>query len=188
MPSNPQCTFSPTALKHYLNYPSVTTYQLDSLQITTSSGTKVTFPLLQQQVNGQLLDYHRFWIVRPKPLYSHSSPIAAKVLCPPPVATAGSTIPLTRNLCHQRLCHSCDQSLDNACRYQSLLGLQRPFPIRQLPCPICTTTTFSHPSKTKEASTLLTRHGQLLHMDFSFWNVVSIRGFSSFLSIIDGKD
>jgi hypothetical protein len=25
-------------------------------------------------------------------------------------------------------------------------------------------------------------------MDFSFWTVVSIRGFSSLLSIIDGKD
>jgi hypothetical protein len=42
MPCNPQCTFSPTALKHYLNYPSVATYHLDSLQITTSNGTNVT--------------------------------------------------------------------------------------------------------------------------------------------------
>jgi hypothetical protein len=110
-------------------------------------------------------------------------------MLPPPVATAGSTVPLTRNLCHQRLCHSCDQSLDNACRYLSLLGLpSRPFPTCQLPCPICTTTTFSHPSKMKESSTILTLRGQLLHMDFSFWNLISIRGFSSLLSIIDGKD
>ncbi len=110
-------------------------------------------------------------------------------MLPPPVATAGSTVPLTRNLCHQRLCHSCDQSLDNACHYLSLLGLpSRPFPTCQFPCPICTATTFSHPSKMKETSTILTLRGQLLHMDFSFWNLVSIHGFSSILSIIDGKD
>jgi len=28
----------------------------------------------------------------------------------------------------------------------------------------------------------------LLHIDFSFWNIPSIHGFTSLLSIIDGKD
>lgn len=195
MPNNPQCTFSPTALKHYLKYPSVITHHLDSLQITTSNGNKVIFPSIKHQVNGQLLDYHCFWVVRPKSQLRPVTPTAAKVLSlphitlTPSIAAAGSAIPLTRNLCHQRLCHTCDSSLDNACRYQSLLGLpSRPFPRRHHPCPICTTTTFSHPPIAKETTTILTKRGQLLHMDFSFWTVVSIRGFSSLLSIIDGKD
>jgi hypothetical protein len=45
-----------------------------------------------------------------------------------------------------------------------------------------------HPSRSKATSYKLSTHGQLLHLDFSFWNITSIRGFSSLLSIIDGKD
>jgi len=45
-----------------------------------------------------------------------------------------------------------------------------------------------HPSRSKATSYSLTTRGQLLHLDFSFWNITSIRGFSSLLSIIDGKD
>ncbi len=35
---------------------------------------------------------------------------------------------------------------------------------------------------------MLTDRGQLLHMDFSFWGQTSSRGFTSLLSIIDGRD
>jgi hypothetical protein len=56
------------------------------------------------------------------------------------------------------------------------------------PCVICISAKFTHPPKVKESSFKLTSRGQLLHIDFSFWNIISIRGFSSVLSIIDGKD
>jgi hypothetical protein len=46
----------------------------------------------------------------------------------------------------------------------------------------------AHPPKAKVSSYQPTKRGQLLHIDFSFWNVTSICGFSSLLSIIDGKD
>ena len=89
----------------------------------------------------------------------------------------GTVSPLTRNLCHQRLSHCCDDSLVQTCRLQSLIGLpHRPFPRRENPCTICTTTNFSHPPKSKSTATVLTRRGQLLHMDFSFWSETSIRG------------
>jgi hypothetical protein len=45
-----------------------------------------------------------------------------------------------------------------------------------------------HPLKSKVNDTILTPCGQLLHIDFSLWNITSYRGFTSLLSIIDGKD
>jgi hypothetical protein len=75
------------------------------------------------------------------------------------------------------------------CHKQSLLGLpHRPFPPRSCPCAICITTKFTHPPKVKATLTQITRRGELLHIDFSFWNVTSIHGFTSLLSINDGKD
>ncbi len=192
MPDNPQCTFSPTALKHYLGYPEVLTSHLEALHITTSSGIKMIFPSIKQQKDGQLLDYHNFTIVRPICGSVTSLPNMALALCLPTTspyieatANAGTIIPLTRNLVHQCLCHGCDDSLDAVCQTQSILGLPRkPFPLRSNPCPIFTTTTFSHPPHPKETSYKPTTRGELLHLDFSFWNVVSLRGFTSLLSII----
>jgi hypothetical protein len=45
-----------------------------------------------------------------------------------------------------------------------------------------------NPPKAKFTSTKLLPHGQLLHIDFLFWNLCSIRVFTSLLSVIDGKD
>jgi hypothetical protein len=180
MPSNPQCTFSPTAL-YYLHYKTTTTH-LEHLSITTSSGITLLFPSITQHTDKQLLDYHKFIIVKPKactPIAFPSKPIAN---------SATSELPLNRLLAHQRLGHSCDEVLDTMCRQQSLLGLpKRPFPPQSCPCTICITAKFTHPPKVKTTPYTLTRKGELLHIDFSFWNETSIRGFSSLLSIIDGK-
>jgi hypothetical protein len=48
-------------------------------------------------------------------------------------------------------------------------------------------TTFNHPPRPKETSYMPSQRGEMLHLDFSFWNVTSIRGFTSLLSIIDAK-
>jgi hypothetical protein len=182
MPANPQYTFSPTALCHYLQY-KITTEHLTCLSIVTSSGTTLQFPSIQHNVNDQLLDYHLFNIVKPK-----------TSICNPPLVSpigngATSEASLNRLLVHQRLGHSSDKVIDSMCRQQSLLGLPKtPFSQRSSPCTICLTTKTIHPPKAKFTETNLTRRGQLLHIDFSFWNVCSIRGFTSLLSVIDGKD
>jgi hypothetical protein len=182
MPTNPQCTFSPTALTHYLKYKATTTH-LDNLRIITSSGVTMTFPSITTHSNQQLLDYHEFIVVKPtkcSDLHLPSTPI---------VESATSELPLNRLLAHQRLAHNCDAVLDTMGRKQSLLGLpKRPFPPRSCPCPICIMTKLTHPPKVKATLSKLTRRGELLHIDFSFWNVTSLRGFTSLLSIIDGKD
>ena len=137
MPNNPQCTFSPTALKHYLSLPEVVTNHLASLRITTSTGVTLCFPSIKQQRNGQLLDYHTFRVVRPISYITGLRPPDISTVISPSIASRGTIIPLTRNLCHQRLSHGCDDSLDQACRLQSILGLpKRPFPRRSQPCNI----------------------------------------------------
>jgi len=181
MPTNPQNTFSPTALRHYLHYKIVTVH-LDSLSITTSNGTKLIFPSVKTHSLNQLLDYHQFTVVKP---------ISSKKLdfYKPIANSATSESPLSRLLLHQRLGHNCDEVLYIMCHKQSVLGLPKhPFPPRKCPCIICITTKTVHPPRAKITSVTLTTRSQLLHVDFSFWNIVSIRGFTSLLSVIDGKD
>jgi len=182
MPTNPQCTFSPTALRHYLHYKIITEH-LTLLTITTSSGIKLQFPPIKSDTDHQLLNYHQFHIVKPKVSTCH-------LMLPSLIAnSATSEAPLTRLLVHQRLGHNSDEVLDSMCPNQSLLGLPKhPFPPQQCPCVICITTKTVNPPKAKSTSTKFLRRGQLLHIDFSFWNVCSIRGFTCLLSVIDGKD
>jgi hypothetical protein len=112
MPNNPQCTFSPTALKHYLSFPEVTTNHLVSLNILTTTGIRLTFPSIKQQVNGQLLDYHQFSVARPigcvNRLSSHHNQLPPLFPDSSNIVMKGTVSPLTRNLCHQRLSHCCD--------------------------------------------------------------------------------
>jgi hypothetical protein len=75
------------------------------------------------------------------------------------------------------------------CHRQSLLGLPKhPFPPRKCQCIVCITIKTVHLPCAKITSVTLTKRGQLLHIDSSFWNIVSLRGFTSLLSVIDGKD
>jgi hypothetical protein len=106
MPDNPQCTFSLTALHHYLHF-DVLAKHLHSLQITTTSGDTLAFPSLASYSTKQLLDYHHFTIVRPTR--------QVKQIIPPTVKNATSEAPLYCLLAHQHLGHGCDEILDTMC-------------------------------------------------------------------------
>lgn len=129
MPQNSQCTFSPTALKHFLKYPTIITYHLQALAIITPCNQKLTFPSILWLTSSKALDYHQFLIVCPTHWLS-SLPI--------PTARVTTTLPLTRALLHQCLGHDSDHKLDLMCRQQTLLGLpKRPLPKPPHICPIC---------------------------------------------------
>jgi hypothetical protein len=116
MPTNPQCTFSPTALKHYLHY-STHTIHLECLHITTSTGQQLSLPSIRDHSINQLLDSHKFIVVKPK------TPSALPSTLPPQVFSATSESSLNHLLAHQCLAHNSDEVLDTMCRKQSLLGL-----------------------------------------------------------------
>jgi hypothetical protein len=181
MPNNPHCTFTPTALKHYLKYPTVVTNHLNSLLIVTSEGNSITFPSIVKHIKGKVLDSHLFHVVRSKQRIPSMLPL--------PVANVSHSHPLlTRELVHQHLAHSCDATIDKMCTDQSMTGLpKRPFPKPRCQCPICALATMASPSRGKFFDTFLLRRGQLLHLDFSFWDKISLRGFNSVLSIIDAS-
>jgi hypothetical protein len=92
MPQNPSCTFSLTALKYYLQYPSVTTTHLKALSITTPCAQLLEFPSLIAQVASKALDYHLFTIVKPITRLSY---------IPHPIGVKAAAPPLTRALIHQ---------------------------------------------------------------------------------------
>jgi len=179
MPNNDHPTLSPTALKHYLKYPKVVTHHLDSLQITTSTGILLKFPSISTHTTSNVLDYHQFNIVKPT-----SCPLLPSI----PQANRSQVTPLTRSLIHQRLAHCYHRKIDQMCCSSTLLGLPRiPLPSCKHQCPICLMSKFSHPPKGSTTNTDNLSPGQLLHIDFGFWDIVSHRGFSSMLLIIDAK-
>lgn len=179
MPQNSHCTFSPTALKHYLNYPSVTTTHLKALYITTPCNQLLEFPSLSPQVSLKALDYHAFTVVRPTTRLSY---------LPRPLAHKATVLPLTRALIHQRLGHGSHHKIDLMCRHQTLLGLpKRRLPLDLPVCPICVKAKFTHPPKGKTLDTTHLTKGEYLHMDFAFWDLPSLRHFTGMLVIIDAK-
>jgi hypothetical protein len=180
MPNNKSSTFSPTALKYFLKYPEVSNKHLHSLHITTTCGRHLIFPSITKHINNQVLDYHTFNVVRP--LYS--SPLHPTFL----QANKANHPPLRRALVHQRLAHCNPRKLDDMCRKSTLLGLpKQPFPSSPKQCPVCIMSKFSHPPKGHTTNTDNLLPGQLLHLDFGFWDTPSHRGFTSMLLIIDAK-
>jgi len=91
MPQNPQSTFSPTALKHYLHYPTVITTHLEALHITTINGAQICLSSLHSFIEEQVLDYHLVNVICPE----HSTSI------PHPIANYNSIPKLSQALVHQ---------------------------------------------------------------------------------------
>ena len=181
MPNNDTCTFSPTALKHYNNYQSVITNHLQSLHITTSSGITMTFPSIPTKINNNILDYHKFDVVKPISTMNIN-------IHQPIVKSIKTTQPITRTLLHQRLAHCNSRKLDTMCRLNTLHGLPPNLSRNDnRECPICLMSKFSHPPKGKTINTEALHPGELLHIDFGFWDIPSHRGFTSMLLIIDAK-
>lgn len=160
-------------LKYYLKYLTVVTHHLESLLIVNSINISITFLFIPTHIKGQELEYHRFYIVRPKQQHHRLLPFSTAN------ASHGNP-PLTHELFHQHLAHGCDTTLDKMCIDQTMAGLPtRPFPKHHCPCPICALASFTSPLHGKFFDTPQLHYGQLLQRDFSFWNIVFIRGFTS---------
>ena len=140
----------------------------------------------------------------PLPLSSDESPIASNtVSCDKSSPSNGSNQVQSDDLArqvesrnrrrtqallfHQRMAHVPFATLQEMARRQLLVGLPRQLLAPDTPCIICLqakarTLPHGHTVPTEHL-----RPGQRLHMDFSFVNVISYRGFGSFLSTICAK-
>ena len=94
-------------------------------------------------------------------------------------------------LLHRRLKHVSDKKMCIMCKNQTIIGL----PIRMSQhlhecgrdCWICHAAAIIDVPKGITMSTTFLLPGVLIHMDFYFMNVTSVRGFSCVLNIVDAK-
>jgi len=141
----------------------------------------MTFPSIPTKINNNILDYHKFDVVKPISTMNIN-------IHQPIVKSIKTTQPITRTLLHQRLAHCNSRKLDTMCRLNTLHGLPPNLSRNDnRECPICLMSKFSHPPKGKTINTEALHPGELLHIDFGFWDIPSHRGFTSMLLIIDAK-
>jgi hypothetical protein len=123
-PSAPQCTFSLTAFKHYLQIPSVITEHTVHLAISLTDDLVIRFPSCPHQVKDSRLDYFSAEIMIPCPQTSPS----VSIQCAPLVCFSKAPT-LTRTLLHQRFAHCSDDVLDTMCQKQTAQGLPKRPPL-----------------------------------------------------------
>ena len=94
--------------------------------------------------------------------------------------------PISWELIRRRLLHPSDIVMKLMYRHQTLDGLpkQRPNKINKALCTICYILKMTTLPKGKTVGTSKLHLGELIHMDFSFYNVTSIRGFTSIITVV----
>ena len=94
-------------------------------------------------------------------------------------------------LLHRRLKHASNTKMDKMCKKQTIIGLPTRMSARLLKdgriCWICNAAVTIDLPRGPTMSTEFLRPGELIHMDFYFMNVTSIRGFTCVLNIVDAK-
>ena len=94
-------------------------------------------------------------------------------------------------LLHRRLKHASNDKMNTMCKKQTIKGLPERLSMRFLQCGkdcwICHAGVTLNLPRGITMSTEFLRPGELIHMDFYFMNVTSIRGFTCVLNIVDAK-
>ena len=94
-------------------------------------------------------------------------------------------------LLHRRLCHVSHDKFKIMCQNQTINGLPKRFSKRLLTngtsCWICSSAAMTDIPKGIVMNTSILCPGELIHIDFCFINVTSIRGFTCVLMIVDAR-
>ena len=97
--------------------------------------------------------------------------------------------PISWDLIHRLILHPSDGVMKSMCRHQTLNGLPKHCPnkINKAPCTIWYTAEMTNVNKGTIFDTINLQPGELIHMEFSFYNVTSISGFISMLTVVCAK-
>ena len=89
-------------------------------------------------------------------------------------------------LIYRHIFHPHDSVMKAMLCYQTLTGLPKHYPkkLNQAPCTICYTGNMTNFSKGTTVDTTNLWPGEIIHIYFSFWNVTSIRGFTSMITVV----
>ena len=97
--------------------------------------------------------------------------------------------PMSWELIHLRLLHPSEIFTKPMCHNQTLDGLPKHCTnkIQKSPCTICYTVKMTTINKGKIVDTSNLQPGELVHMNFAFYNVNPINGFTSVLAVVCAK-
>jgi len=174
VPDNPVSTFSPGALKHYLGFKSAAHEPLSHCQFIDSQEKNYVI----RTVVDNNLDYMNLEFLNPNQPRLSS-------LVDPVIAGLATKYPSSQ-LIHQRFGHISNDRIQQMCKEQSLSDLPKSFKPLRTPCPICIVTKGKRIPRNPTVDVPL-EPGTRLHMDFTFFNVPSIRKFTSVFTIIDAS-
>ena len=104
----------------------------------------------------------------------------------PIITSSFNKHPMSWELIHHRLLHPSDSVMKSMCRYQTIDGLPEHCPNnkQKAACVICYSAKMTTITKGTTVDTSNFHPGELIHMDFAICNVISIRGFTSMLTVV----
>ena len=90
---------------------------------------------------------------------------------------------------HRRLLHPSDSFMRAMYHHQTFTGLPKHFPnkLNQAPCTICYTEKVTTFPKLTTVDTTNLQSGYFIHLYFTFYNVTSVHGFASILTVLCSK-
>ncbi len=94
---------------------------------------------------------------------------------------------ISEKLIHRRLMHISPITINDMCKKKLLKDLPSTYNTKQDDCIICIEAKMRSENKGKTVDTEKLKIAELLHIDFKFFNITSLRGFTSILTIIDAK-
>ena len=97
--------------------------------------------------------------------------------------------PMSWELIHCRLLHPSDSVMKAMCHHQTLYGFPNNCPkkMHKAPCTIYYTSKITTINKGKTVNTSNLQPGELIHMEFAFYNFTSIRSFTSIITVVCAK-
>lgn len=152
------------------------------IRFTNHAGQSVRLHTNTHYHQSQTLDYIDLDILTWTHPHTPNTPI---------INTSFNKYPLNWTLIHRLCGHVSDENLASMCRHQIMTGLPKQFStkhhIHKCQCWICWEAKAKYISHGPTTDTTNLKPGELLHIDFMFPNILSIRGFTSILIIVDAK-
>ena len=184
-PTAPNAIIGLSPIKEYLQYRVVRLEALSWIKFVDKDGKTWRSNTDKHKVRETLLDFFPIKIIRPR------TNVQSSPTCTPIIKAMMCKTQLDWIKIHRRLGHPSDSKLAAMCRSKKIPGLPTIFPtkyqrFKEL-CPICAKGKMKVTSSGGTIDTSKYLPGQMLHIDFTFYDIISIRGFTCVLIIVDAR-
>ena len=181
-PTAPNNIIGLSAIKSYTKFRSVRLEVLSWIRFIDHDGNSWRANTCKRKHKEILLDFFTVNLIHPKQSSNFIPPIIQAML---------SKTQLDWVRIHRRMGHPSDSKLAFYCRSKKIPGLPALFPskfqnFKEL-CPICAQGKMKLTIKGGTVDTSTLQPGQMFHIDFVFFDKISIRGFSAVLIIVDAR-